>query len=283
MPTFATTQPILAIIDLLAGDARIIASPREDTIVEVRPRDPAKEYDVKAAAQTRVEFIEGKLIIKAPRSLQAYFTSRAGTVDVTIELPTGSGVQAHTSYGDLRCEGELGDCSLKTSAGDISVHHTGAAQLKTLHGRLSADRLTGDAHVTGSGDLRIVEIMGQASIKNLDGACWIGDVSGDISLNSAHGNLHVERAQANVVARTAHGNVHIGELIRGSAVLQTASGKIEFGVREGTAAWLDVKSSSGRVRNHLEPTDHPDQASETVQVRARTWDGDITIRRATAG
>ncbi|HCT80603.1 MAG TPA: hypothetical protein DGG94_13550 [Micromonosporaceae bacterium] len=281
MPTFATPQPILVTIDLFVGDARISASARTDTVVEVRPRDPKNQNDTKAAANTRVEYEDGKLTIKAPKSLQIYFSSKAGMVDVTVELPIGSQVRGHTAQGNFRCEGELGDCSFKTSSGDIGLGRAGSVRLSTMDGQIIVGRAGGDSHVTGSGEVRIGEIAGTASVKNLNGDSWVGQVSGDISLNSAHGNIAIDRAGANVVARTAHGDVHVGEVARGKVVLQTASGELEVGIRKGTAAWLDVKSSSGDVRNGLASADSPETTDETVEVRARTYHGDITIRRAT--
>jgi DUF4097 and DUF4098 domain-containing protein YvlB len=99
-------------------------------------------------------------------------------------------------------------------------------------------------------------------------------------VSSAHGDITIDRAGPQVVARTAYGSVRLADVTRGSAVLKTASGEIEVGIRHGTAAWLDVKSSSGSVRNELEATGGPEGPQETAQIRARTWDGDIVIRRA---
>ena len=56
MPTFNTPGPISATIDLAAADVRIIASDRQDTVVEVRPSNSAHEPDVKVAEQTKVDY-----------------------------------------------------------------------------------------------------------------------------------------------------------------------------------------------------------------------------------
>jgi hypothetical protein len=42
---------------------------------------------------------------------------------------------------------------------------------------------------------------------------------------------------------------------------------------------LDVRSTAGKVHNALEAAGAPDPSSETVEVRARTSVGTITIRR----
>jgi DUF4097 and DUF4098 domain-containing protein YvlB len=117
-------------------------------------------------------------------------------------------------------------------------------------------------------------------IKNLNGRTWVGDVAGDLRVKSANGDITVGRAFDTVVATTANGSIQIGEVARGSVVLKTGSGALEVGIREGSAAWLDVRSSFGRVRNALGAADGPKPSQETVEVRARTAYGDITIHRA---
>jgi len=62
--------------------------------------------------------------------------------------------------------------------------------------------------------------------------------------------------------------------------LETAYGAIEVGVREGTAAWLDVSSGSGSVHNSLTASEGPEQSEDTVKIRARTRYGNIDVRRA---
>ena len=70
MPTFDTPGPISVTIELGVGDLRITATDRVDTVVEVQPSDPAKPSDVTAAEQTRVEFADGVLQLKAPEALE---------------------------------------------------------------------------------------------------------------------------------------------------------------------------------------------------------------------
>ena len=62
-------------------------------------------------------------------------------------------------------------------------------------------------------------------------------------------------------------------------VLETKMGDLEVGIPEGTAAWLDVRATAGRVRNSLDAADAPEPSAETAEVRARTVVGDVLIRR----
>src|SRR5207302_6111163 len=49
MPTFATPEPISVTLELVIAHVRIVAADRPDTVVEVRPSDPAKKADVTVA------------------------------------------------------------------------------------------------------------------------------------------------------------------------------------------------------------------------------------------
>jgi DUF4097 and DUF4098 domain-containing protein YvlB len=137
------------------------------------------------------------------------------------------------------------------------------------------------ADITASnGAVNIRRIDGPATVKNSNGASWIGEVTGDLRVGAANGTVTVDRAHAGVAAKTANGSVRVGEVVRGAVTLRTAAGSIEVGIRTGTAAWLDLNTSAGRVRNELAAAAGPDNADETVEVRARTYAGDIVVRRA---
>jgi DUF4097 and DUF4098 domain-containing protein YvlB len=145
---------------------------------------------------------------------------------------------------------------------------------------VTVDRIAGRAEITGSGQVRIRQIDGGAVIKNLNGVTWIGDIKGDLRCNAANGDITIDRALSAVMAKTANGAVRIGEVMRGSVELGTAYGELEVGIREGTAALLDVRSQFGSVRNLLTASDGPEPSDQRVEVRARTSFGDIVIRRS---
>jgi hypothetical protein len=284
MPTFDTPQPISVTVDLGVGDLRIVASDRTDTIVEVRPSDPAKKADMTAAEQTRVEYAGGRLLIKAPRNWRQY-TFRGGgeSVDVQVELPAGSQLQGETGVAALRCQGRLGECRYKTGVGDIQLDRAGAVQLRTGVGDITVERAGGDAELTtGSGSLRLDGIDGTAVVKNSNGDTWIGRVTGDLRVNAANGRISVDQASGAVAAKSANGDVRLGEVAHGAVLAQTAFGKVEIGIRDGVAAWLDLNTRFGTVRNDLDTADRPAAGEEAVEVRARTSFGDITVHRSSA-
>jgi hypothetical protein len=265
MPIFDTPEPISVTVEVGVGDLRIMASDRADTRVDVQPSDPSKAADVTAAQQTSVEYANGLIEIRATTGLKRY-SLRGGraSIDVWIELPTGSHLRGRAGLADVRCAGTLGECRYKTGFGDITIEEiSGVTEL-----------------TTGSGAIAVGRIGGSATVKNGNGDTWIGEVIGDLQVKAANGNVAVDHAEAAVAAKTANGDIQLDEVASGSVVAETACGKVDIGVQSGVAAWLDLHTGYGRVRNVLDVGERPGPSEQTVELRARSSCGDITVRRA---
>ena len=280
MPTFNTPGPISATIDLTAADVRIIASDRQDTVVEVRPSTSAHEPDVKAAEQTKVDYTAAGLLIKGPKQ-RSMGLRKIGSVDVTVELPAGSQIEADAGIGALRFTGQLGKCRVKIGAGDVELEQVGPLDLRTGAGAVTVEHVAGHADIsTGSGRLRVSRIDGSAVIKNSNGETWVGDITGDLRVNAGNGAISVGHAAADVTADSGNGEIRVDDLTRGSASFKTGFGEINFGIHAGTAAKLDAYTRFGAVRNSMEAADSPEPSDEVLEVHARTSFGDIVIRRS---
>lgn len=281
MPIFETPGSIAVTMELSVAEVRITASDRSDTVVEVRPSNEADESDVEAAGQVRVDYTNGTLRIIGPKGRAFDFSHRTRSVDVSIELPTGSQVSAAVQMGNLSGAGRLGECRLKTSAGNVSLDRTGPLRLDTSAGHVTAEGITGNAEIsTGSGKVRLGEVAGAAVVKNSNGDTAIDSVTGDLRVRASNGDIRVERAGAGVDAKTSNGSIRLGEVVRGSVVLGTAMGNLDIGIADGTAAWLEVDTAFGQVRNEMAHATRPDGAANTVEVRGRTSFGDITVHRS---
>lgn len=279
MPSFDTSEPITVTAHVDAGSIQFTASDRPDTVVEARPRDPKKDQDVRAAEQTEVTCAGGALTIRTPK--QRYLIGRTGTVDVTVELPIGSHIDVTGAWAQVLGEGRLGEVRVKTSSGDVRLDATGPLHLTASHGSITVDHVEGKAEITtSSGSLRVGLVDGPAVLKNSHGTTTVGAATGELRVSGSNGDIDIARAEGSVTATTAHGTLRVAEIIRGTAQLETNHGAIEIGIREGTAAWLDVNSGAGQVRNTLTASETPAETEETVRVRARTRYGNIDIRRA---
>lgn len=280
MPSFDTPEAISVTARVDAGSIQFTAGDRPDTVVEVQPRDPKKDLDVRTADQTEVTYISGTLTVRTPKP---NLFGRTGIVDVTVELPTGSRIDMTGAWTQVLGEGRLGEVRVKTSSGDVRLDTTGPLNLTASHGSITVDRIEGTAEITtSSGSLRVGLADGPAVLKNSHGTTTVGAATGELRVSGANGDIEIRRAEDSVTATTAHGTLRVDEVARGTVQLETSYGAIDIGIREGTAAWLDVSSGSGQVRNTLTASQTPQKTEDTVTVRARTRHGNIDVRRAKA-
>ncbi|WP_031085186.1 DUF4097 family beta strand repeat-containing protein [Streptomyces sp. NRRL S-1831] len=280
MPSFDTPQPIAVTAHVGAGSIRFTAGERPDTVVQVRPGDPGRDKDVRAAEQTEVSYASGVLTITTK---ERRFVGPTGAVDVTVELPAGSRVDTDGAWTQVLGEGRLGEVRVKTSGGDVRLDTAGPLRVTASHGSVTVDRVDGPAEITtSSGSVRVGVIEGAAELKNSHGSTTVGAALGELRVRNANGDINVAHAASSLTATTAYGALRVDEVTRGEVRLETSYGAIEVGVREGTAAWLDVRSSGGQVRNTLTASDGPAESEETVKVHARTRYGNIDVRRAKA-
>jgi DUF4097 and DUF4098 domain-containing protein YvlB len=280
MPTFDTPEPITASIDVAVGDVRIVASDRTDTTVAVEPSDAADAEDRQVAEQTRVSYANGQLVVKGPKVRSWRLRRSGGSIAVTVELPAGSQLHGTGGIVDFHGDGPLGDCRIGTGAGRVQLGETRNLRVKSGASDISVERVTGETEITlATGDVRLGELASAAVIKKSNDDTWIGRADGDLRVTTANGDISVDVANASVSAKTANGSLRVGDAARGEVALETHLGDIEIGIREGSSAWLDVRSTAGSVRNELDAADAPAPSAETLEVHARTHLGHVVIAR----
>ncbi|RLQ86567.1 DUF4097 family beta strand repeat-containing protein [Mycetocola zhadangensis] len=280
MPTFPTPAPIDLAVHLPVGAIDVVASNRTDTIVTVAPSNPDKAVDRRGAAETSVEF-DGRRLTVTGAKPRFTLVGPAESVDVTVELPSGSRLTADISVGGVRTVGRLGATRIKASTGAVNVDATGDLWLRASHGNATLGAANGDVEITADhGQIRAGAIRGDAVLKSSHGSIRVQEVHGDVDARLSYGDLEISQASASVTAKTAYGSIEIGEVSSGSIEVESGYGGVSIGIRSGVPAWLDLSSKDGRVRNELDGDRAPAPSEQTVAVRARTQYGDIAISRA---
>jgi hypothetical protein len=122
---FTTPSPIAAVLDIAAGRIHFIASERADTTVEVRPADASKSRDVKAAEEVTVEFTDGVLRIQGSPAGNKIL-GNTGSVEVTVQLPAGSRVDAKAASAVLGSTGPLGEVSFEGALATVKLGEVAA-------------------------------------------------------------------------------------------------------------------------------------------------------------
>ncbi|MGI5199046.1 DUF4097 family beta strand repeat-containing protein [Streptomyces sp. CA-288835] len=180
MQKFDTPAPIAAVIDIQAGRVQIIAADRADTTVEVRPTDPSKSRDVKLAEQTTVEYADGTLRITATAPAKNRIVGPSGSVEVTVQLPAGSRVEAKSAAAEFRGVGRLGDVVFADGYRSVKIDEAASARLTALDGDISVGRLGGSAEIsTQKGNITIAEAT--------TGTLVLRTQMGDVSVSAAAG------------------------------------------------------------------------------------------------
>ncbi|MFH9297265.1 DUF4097 family beta strand repeat-containing protein [Streptomyces sp. NPDC017520] len=193
MQKFDTTAPVTAVLDIPAGRVQFIAADRGDATVEVRPADASRGRDVKAADRIEVAYGDGVLRIAAPASGNRILGD-SGSVEVTVQLPAGSHVEARSGAAELRGVGRLGDVAFDGAYRRIKIDEAASLRLTAIEGDVEVGRLGGPSEIsTTRGDIRIAEA--------LRGAVVLRTRSGDISVTAAAG------VSAALDAGTDHGRV----------------------------------------------------------------------------
>jgi Putative adhesin len=192
MNKFDTSAPISAAIDIPAGRIQVIAADRSDTTVEILPADASSSRDARAAEQTTVEYGDGVLRIQAPAKRTVLGSS--GSIEVTVQLPAGSRVEAKAASAEFRSVGRLGDVAFEGSQASIKLDEAASARLTTLDGDITLGRLGGDAQITTArGDIHITHAT--------RGTLTLRTEAGSISVDAAAG------ASASLDAGTTHGRI----------------------------------------------------------------------------
>ncbi len=215
MQKFDTPAAVSAVLDIPAGRIRFIAADRADTTVEVLPADASKSRDVQAAERITVEYGDGVLRIAAAPPKNRVLGS-SGSVEVTVQLPADSRVEANAAAAEFRGVGRLGDITFEGAQGAVKLDQVAGARISLLAGDVSVGRLGGPAEIsTQKGDLRIVEAV--------RGTVVLRTVSGDVSVGAARG------VSASLDAGTGYGRIQ-------NALKNT----------EGAAAGLNIRATTAQ-------------------------------------
>ncbi|TCM36149.1 DUF4097 family beta strand repeat-containing protein [Kribbella sp. VKM Ac-2568] len=194
MQKFETPAAVSAVLDIAAGRIQVIAADRADTTVEVRPANASKGRDVKAAEQTKVAFGDGVLRITAPAEKNQIF-GQSGSIEVTVQLPAGSSIEAKAAAAEFRGVGRLGDVACEGAHGAVKIDEAAGVRVTAYAGDVTVGRLTGSAEIsTQKGDIHIAEAT--------SGTVVLRTQLGDVTVGAAHG------VSVSLDAGTGSGRIH---------------------------------------------------------------------------
>ena len=218
MQKFDTSTPVTAVVDIPAGRIQFIAADRADTTVEVRPADASKACDVKAAEQIGVAYGHGALRIEAAPAKNRIL-GPSGSVDVTIQLPTGSRIEVTAASAELRGAGRLGDVAFEGQQATVRLDEAASARLTVLHGDIAVGRLGGPGELsTQKGDLHVTEaVCGALTLRAERGEISVGaarGVSAALDAGTSYGRIRnsLKNADGAAPGLTIHATTAYGDI-----------------------------------------------------------------------
>ena len=282
--TFETPAEVRLDIRLGAGEVRLETAESQQTTVLL---EPLRDNDASAAAveNARVEVRDHggrhEVVIDVRDRGRGIF--RNAEVLVAVTCPEGASVESKTGSAEVVGRGRFGSVEVETGSGDVEFGEiAGDARVDAASGDVQLGTIGGGARVnTASGDVQLRSVGGAAKINSASGDVIIRDVGGELSVNSASGDVLVREARGGVSVSTASGDQQIGSVATGRVELKSASGDLKVGIAEGSTIWIDARSRSGEVRSELPVSELPPEGEgPTVELRANTMSGDITVARA---
>jgi hypothetical protein len=216
-----------------------------------------------AIEQTRIELQGKRLIVQSPKGPGM----RGLPLGVTVRAPSGSHVDVRSGTADVLVTGAAGKLKVQTGSGEIKI-----------------DRADGAAVVTtGTGAVRLGPMLGGLQARSGSGDVEVSSVGGSTALVTGSGDVWLGAVAADVMARTGSGDLTVADAASGKIDLNTGSGEIRVGVRQGTSAEIDLSSGSGQARSELALSDVRPAGETKLRVRGRTGSGTALVTAALDG
>ncbi|MBA3233794.1 MAG: DUF4097 family beta strand repeat protein [Propionibacteriales bacterium] len=279
MHTFHTPIPVNLKVELWQGDVRVDAELTDTTTIELEPMrgDSAAQELIDHA---KVEQRGDEILVLMPKMKSGLFRSR-GEVRAIITLPLHSSAKIETGSADIETHGVLGDLSVSSGSGDVSLEHGNKVQVRTGSGDVTIGTADDDCDIKcGSADVTVETLGSDADIIAGSGNVVLGAVGGSLKIKTGSGDIVIKSAGAGVDAMAGSGDLFVRRIQHGRLKAKTGSGDISVGVAEGTAAYLDVMTVTGDVRSSLDASDAPGDGDLTVELILQSGSGDVVLQRA---
>ncbi|MGG5260545.1 DUF4097 family beta strand repeat-containing protein [Phycicoccus avicenniae] len=282
MPTFSTPDPVTLHIDVAGADLTVHATATDETVVDIRPHNPARRGDVEHAAALTAEHSGTRVTVRSPRSVASRLRAMVGTgdrVDIDVQLPEGSALEVR-GWGETRTSGLLGAVDVDTSMGDIGIERAGAVHARTSMGDVRLGSAGGRVELrTSAGAIHVEQAAEEVTARTSAGDVTVGTGHGPLHLSTTAGDVRVEHARGGVTAKASAGDVRLAAVHGGVVGVDSSYGRVDIGVADDLPAWLDVEARHGAVRNELQGTAAPAEGEPTLELRVRAGYGDIVLRR----
>lgn len=280
--TFQTPEPITLSVELASGQVNIWAVTTSTTEIELAPVRPGDADAQAAIERARVERSGDTIVVHVPDGKSLGFLRHSPDVLITARIPAGSTLEAKLKSADLTAEGELGAAKIDSASGEITMGDlSGDVRISSASGDVRLGTVGGVVSLsTASGDAKVDTACGDCHVQTASGDVQIDAVEGEFTARTASGDVVVRESGMSANVKTASGDVQLSQVASGKVDINTASGDITVGVQRGVVVWTDVSSLTGSVSSALEATELDGDSEGSLELRAHSTTGDISLRSA---
>lgn len=270
--TFPITGPINLQCRFNIGSLTVHAA---DGLTESRVELVPRQAESRVLDQMSVTMDGPTLSVSGPRPRGGLldlplFGNRAAereAVDIAVTVPSGTAMKLTCMSADLTVTGRIAGADIAGGTTTVEL-----------------DQVDGDLRLrTGTGSVHLRSITGAAVLKSGSSDIVIDDAGGAVEVAFGGGSLHVGTARSAVRMRAGSGAAAIGSA-HADVDLTTGSGTLSIGVPAGQRAKLDALTGHGQVSTEM-PVEHSAATGSVGReqtIRARTGNGNVTVRRAAA-
>lgn len=189
---------------------------------------------------------------------------RFASHDLVVRAPAGSVVYGRIASADVLIDVALSELDLKTASGEVRVRD-----------------ISGDATIaSGSGDVVVGHVTGRLRVATASGDVRVDAVDGGADINAAAGDIIVDRSDGDLNLKSASGDVVVGNCCGDDVSCKSMSGDVRIGFPAGRTLDLDVQTLSGDLRSEFDASTAAGESTGTSYVRAKTISGDIVLERS---
>ncbi len=279
MHTFQTPGPARLRVEIPKGRVHVTAAQVTETTVELT----AMNGDATALAWIAEAEVaqRGEEIVVLVRKHGLAFFGVGGAIEATIRVPVGSSADLSTGSGRITTEGRLGDVRAASGSGAVNLAEVADVKARTGSGEIVVTSASGSADAkTGNGRVSIGTVGGDVRIATGSGHAELASAVGEAHLTTGSGNIEVGDAGDGLRAFAASGRIRVRRADHGRVSAKSISGSVSVGVADGSAAWLDLSTVSGKVRSDLRSAGEPEPGEKSVELRLETVSGNIEVQRA---
>ena len=164
------------------------------------------------------------------------------------------------------------EIDLHTGSGDVALAEiVGNATVKTSGGKLAFRHLEGNLSAnTSGGSINVEDCRGPIKVETSGGDIIVADGTGTLNARTSGGRIEVQNFSGDTEVHTSGGNLNL-QRITGKLVGKTSGGSINASIAADVAGDVNLQTSAGNIDVSLSTT-------ASVDIDAKTSIGEIFSR-----